>query len=143
MGVNDADERVLRATLERAVEVGLFPQKVLGIVESTGVMGVAAVADTFELIRQAVAKVIAAQEACAGRRRGSSRARPASTGLTVRPGGLSWDASSRSPARCWLPPPTMRSWPRLAARWERIVNQDVDPDRGDGGGPGIRRGIAT
>lgn len=44
--VNDADERVLRATLERAVEAGLFPKKVLGIVDSTGVMGAAAVADT-------------------------------------------------------------------------------------------------
>src|SRR6478672_1368926 len=37
--VNDADERVLRATLERGVEAGLFPQKVLAIVDSTGVMG--------------------------------------------------------------------------------------------------------
>ena len=56
--VNDADERVLRVTLERAVIAGLFPKKVLGIVDSTGVMGAAAVADTYELIRQAIAKVV-------------------------------------------------------------------------------------
>jgi hypothetical protein len=28
--VNDADEQVLKATLKRAVEAGLFPKKVLG-----------------------------------------------------------------------------------------------------------------
>src|SRR6478736_9438813 len=56
--VNDADERVLRVTLERAVKAGLFPKKVLAIVDSTGVMGAAAVADTYELVRQAIAKVI-------------------------------------------------------------------------------------
>ena len=44
--VNDADERVLRVTLQRAVAAGLFPKRVLGIVDSTGVMGAAAVADT-------------------------------------------------------------------------------------------------
>ena len=58
--VNDADERVLRVTLERAVAAGLFPKKVLAIVDSTGVMGAAAVADTYELIRQAIAKVVGA-----------------------------------------------------------------------------------
>src|SRR3954452_617575 len=58
--VNDADERVLRATLVRAVEAGVFPRRVLAIVDSTGVMGAAAVADTFTLLRQAVAKLGAA-----------------------------------------------------------------------------------
>jgi transposase len=37
--VNDADERVLKATMERAVEAGLFPKKVLAIVDSTGGRG--------------------------------------------------------------------------------------------------------
>jgi transposase len=55
--VNDADERVLHATLERAVGAGLFFNKVLGIVGSTGVMGAAAVADTFSLLRQAMVKL--------------------------------------------------------------------------------------
>src|SRR5690606_9554415 len=55
--VNDADERVLNATLERAVAAGLFPKRVLAIADSTGVMGAAAVADTFSLLRQAIAKL--------------------------------------------------------------------------------------
>ena len=43
--INDADEGCAR-TVERAVAAGLFPKKVLAIVDSTGVMGAAAVADT-------------------------------------------------------------------------------------------------
>lgn len=58
--LNDADSKVLGATIARAVERGLFPKKVLAIADSTGVMGAAAVTDTYELIRQATAKLIEA-----------------------------------------------------------------------------------
>lgn len=58
--VNDADGVVLAGTIERAVAAGLFAKKVLAIADSTGVMGAAAVADTYELIRAAIAKVVAA-----------------------------------------------------------------------------------
>lgn len=56
--VNDADGAVLAATIRRAVEHGLFAKKVLAIADSTGVMGAAAVIDTYELIRQATVKLI-------------------------------------------------------------------------------------
>jgi transposase len=56
--INDADERVLKARLRRAVAAKRFPKKVLALVDSTGVMGAAAVADTYELVRQAIAKVV-------------------------------------------------------------------------------------
>jgi hypothetical protein len=108
--VNDADERVLRFTLERAVGVGLFPKKVLGIANSIGVMGAAAVADTYELIREAIAKVIGAAggadvlpKKLRRRPTGSSTARPAPIGRIVLPGGLSWAAWSRATQD---PPPT-------------------------------------
>lgn len=58
--VNDADGKVLDATVARAVERGLFPKKVLAIADSTGVMGAAAVTDTYELLRQATAKLVEA-----------------------------------------------------------------------------------
>ncbi len=58
--VNDADGVVLRRTLARAVEAGLFKKRVTAIADSTGVMGAAAVADTYELLRSAIAKVVAA-----------------------------------------------------------------------------------
>src|SRR5260370_6168245 len=56
--VNDADGAVLAATIRRAVGHGLFAKKVLAIADSTGVMGAAAVIDTYELIRQATGKLI-------------------------------------------------------------------------------------
>src|SRR6266545_2933750 len=58
--VNDADGVVLARSIERAVAAGLFAKKVLAIADSTGVMGAAAVADTYELIRAAIAKLVAA-----------------------------------------------------------------------------------
>ena len=58
--VNDADGVVLTRTVERAVAAGVFAKKVLAIADSTGVMGAAAVADTYELLRQAIAKLIGA-----------------------------------------------------------------------------------
>src|SRR6266542_1886278 len=57
--VNDADGVALARTIERAVAAGLFAKKVLAIADSTGVMGAAAVADTYELIRAAIAKLVA------------------------------------------------------------------------------------
>ena len=58
--VNDADGVVLARTIERAVAAGVFAKRVLAIADSTGVMGAAAVADTYELLRQAIAKLIGA-----------------------------------------------------------------------------------
>lgn len=58
--LNDADGKVLDATIARAVERGLFPKRVLAIADSTGVMGAAAVTDTYELVRQATAKLVEA-----------------------------------------------------------------------------------
>ena len=55
--VNDADAMVLTCTVERAVSVGLFRKRVLAIADSTGVMGAAVVADTYELIRAAIGEV--------------------------------------------------------------------------------------
>ncbi|MGH9193517.1 MAG: transposase, partial [Acidimicrobiales bacterium] len=145
--VNDADERVLRATLERAVEAGLFPKKVLGIVDSTGVMGAAAVADTFTLLRQAIAKVGTA----AGDRL-TKRLRRAINRLCVNKARIDWaDAVAR---RAHLGELVELAQAVLAATagdadlaeardlLARIVDQDIDEAPEDGGGPAIRHGVA-
>lgn len=147
--VNDADERVLHVTLQRAVAAGLFPKKVLGIVDSTGVMGAAAVADTYELIRQAVAKVVGGGGVGAlpkklarqanGVVNGKARidwtdrtARRAELGRLV---GIGRAVLSATAGRDDLGPAR-----ELLAR---IIDQDVDDAPDDGAGPGIRRGVAV
>jgi transposase len=145
--VNDADERLLRATLERAVAAGLFPKKVLGIVDSTGVMGAAAVADTYTLLRQAIAKLGAA----AGDRL-TKRMRRAVNRLCVNKARIDWaDAAARrrhlgelvSVAKTLLAA-TAGDAELTEARelLTRVVDQDIDHD-GDGGlGPAVRQGVA-
>jgi transposase len=147
--VNDADERVLRATLERAVAAGLFPRRVLGIVDSTGVMGAAAVADTFELIRQAIAKVIGAAggaEALPGKLRRTAK------GIINGKARIDW--ADRAARRAELGRLVEVAGKVLAATagndglaearslLERIIDQDVEQTPADGGGPGIRHGVA-
>lgn len=145
--VNDADGAVLAATIRRAVEHGLFAKKVLAIADSTGVMGAAAVIDTYELIRQATTKLI---DAAGGpgalpttlRRdarqvvRGKARidwadptARRAELGRLV---GL-----GRSLLRVTEADETVIEARELLGR---ILDQDIDD--GDDGGPGIRQAVA-
>jgi transposase len=145
--VNDADGAVLAATVRRAVEHGLFAKKVLAIADSTGVMGAAAVMDTYELIRQATTKLI-----------------DAAGGPKGLPTTLRRDARQvvRGKARIdWADPAARRAeLGRLVGLGRalltftdcdesvvdarellsRILDQDVDD--GDDGQPRIRQGVA-
>lgn len=147
--INDADERVLKATLERAVAAKLFPKKVLALVDSTAVMGAAAVADTYELVRQAIAKVVnSAGGVDALPKKLQRRARGVVSGKAK----IDWsDAGVRrselgrlvSVARSVLDA-TADNDGLVEARelLERIIDQDIDAEPDDGQGPAIRRGVA-
>jgi transposase len=148
--VNDADEVVLRKTIARAAERGLFRTKVMAIADSTSVMGAAAVADTYELLRQAINAVVDAAggpKALPARLRTRARsckrgkaavdwsdpaARRAQLGELV---GLAKDLLTATAAD-----PALTGARRLL---ERIVDQDVDEHPADGGGPAIRQGVAA
>jgi len=145
--VNDADERVLRVTLKRAVAAGLFPKRVLGIVDSTGVMGAAAVADTYSLLRQAIAKL----GSVAGDRL-TKRLRRTINRLCVNKARIDWaDGTAR---RAHLGELVVLGRAVLVATADhddlgdarvllgRIIDQDIDQSPEDGGGPAIRRGVA-
>jgi transposase len=145
--VNDADERVLRITLKRAVAAGLFSKKVLAIVDSTGVMGAAAVADTFTLLRQAMVRLGDA----AGDRL-VKRLRRTINRLCVNKARIDWaDARAR---RVHLGELITLGRALLAATANvddladardllvRIIDQDIDQASADGGGPAIRHGVA-
>jgi transposase len=145
--VNDADDRVLRKTLERAVAAGLFPKRVLAIADSTGVMGAAAVADTFTLLRQAITKLGTA----AGDRL-SKKLRRRINRLCVNKASIDWaDGIAR---RTHLGELVELAKAVLAATGDddslteardllvRIVDQDIEEAPADGGGPVIRHGVA-
>jgi IS5 family transposase len=147
--INDADERVLKATLVRAVDAKLFPNKVLALVDSTGVMGAAAVADTYELVRQAIGKVV---NSGGGVDMFPKKLRRRALSVVGGKAKIDWgDAAVRrielgrlvSVARSVLDA-TADNDDLAEARelLERIIDQDVDVDADDGQGPTIRRGVA-
>ncbi len=57
--LHDADQQLFRATLRRAVELGLFPRKILALIDSSPVLGAGAVADTYALVTSAIRKLVA------------------------------------------------------------------------------------
>jgi hypothetical protein len=58
--LHDADQQVFRATLRRAVDHGLFPKRILALIDSSPVLGAGAVADTYALLQSAIRKLVAA-----------------------------------------------------------------------------------
>ena len=147
--INDADERVLKATLERAVAAKLFPKRVLALVDSTGVMGAAAVADTYELVRQAIGKVV---NSGGGVDMFPKKLRRRARSVVSGKAKIDWgDAAVRrvelgrlvSVARSVLDA-TVGNDDLVEARelLERIIDQDIDTEPEDGQGPKIRRGVA-
>ncbi len=147
--INDADERVLNVTLRRAVDAKLFPKKVLALVDSTGVMGAAAVADTYELVRQAIAKVV---NGAGGADALPKKLRRRARGVVGGKAKIDWsDTGVRrdelgrlvSVARSVLDA-TAGNDGLAGARGllERIIDQDIDTEPDDGQGPAIRRGVA-
>ena len=147
--INDADGRVLKVTLGRAVGAKLFPKKVLALVDSTGVMGAAAVADTYELVRQAIAKVI---NSGGGAEALPKKLRRRARGVVAGKAKIDWaDAGVRrgelgrlvSVARSVLDATADNAGLAEARELlERIVDQDIDAEPDDGQGPAIRRGVA-
>ena len=147
--VNDADEVVLKATIERAVAAGLFRKKVLAIADSTGVMGAAAVADTYELIRQAINRLVAA---AGGAKALPSRLRRRARDYKRGKADIDWaDGAARRTELGALVTMARELLAATAANPDcdeaaellgRIVDQDVDDQPPDGGGPTIRQGVA-
>lgn len=147
--LNDADGIVLTRTVERAVTAGLFAKRVLAIADSTGVMGAAAVADTYELIRAAIAKLVAAT--------GGPKALPARLRKRARlyvrnKAAIDWaDAAARRDELAALVGMARELLTLTADNDDsaearellsRIIDQDVEETPEDGAGPAIRHGVA-
>ena len=55
--IHDADETILRTTVEKAVQAGVLRGKVTALIDSSPVHGAGAVADTYELVRKLAARL--------------------------------------------------------------------------------------
>jgi transposase len=86
MTLHDADKALFEKTLERAVELGVFKQKITAIIDSSPVHGAGAVADTFELIRKLAGKLARAM----GERLDAELAAEALTAAAVKP-DIDWN----------------------------------------------------
>ena len=119
------------------------------MVDSTGVMGAAAVADTYELVRQAIAKVV---NGAGGAAALPKKLRRRVRGVVSGKAKIDWsDASVRRTELGRLVPvgrsvldATASNDQLVEARelLERIIDQDIDTEPDDGQGPKIRRGVA-
>jgi transposase len=147
--LNDADGVVLTRTVERAVAAGLFAKRVLAIADSTGVMGAAAVADTYELIRQAIATLVSA---AGGPKALPARLRKRARTYVRNKAAIDWaDAAARRSELDALVS-MARELLRITANNDdvaeahellsRIIDQDVEETPKDGVGPALRRGVA-
>ncbi|MGQ0825177.1 MAG: IS1182 family transposase [Actinomycetota bacterium] len=148
--VNDTDGVVLTRTIERAVTAGVFAKRVLAIADSTGVMGAAAVADTYELLRQAIAKLIGA---AGGAKALPARLRKRARAYVRAKADIDW--ADRQARRTELDAlvTTARELLTITTDDERcadarellgrIIDQDIDEAPDDGAGPQVRHGVAA
>ncbi len=147
--VNDADGVVLERTIERAVAAGLFPKKVLAIADSTGVMGAAAVADTYELLRGAIAKLIGA---AGGPKRLRAGLRKRARAYVRGKADIDWADPAARRAELGALVAMARELLGVTAGneecaeardlLERVIDQDIDETPDDGAGAAIRHGVA-
>jgi transposase len=146
--LHHADQALFRKTVRKAVEAGLFPRKILALIDSSPVLGAGAVQDTYELVRSAICKVVdAAGEAALSKkllrslRRYLSGAKPKIDWQN--PGARQLElARMVAAANKLLEAVKDREDPREAAQLlAALVAQDVeiDPDTGQ---PRIRQGVA-
>jgi hypothetical protein len=147
MVVHDADADLFEATLAKAVAAGIFKGKLTAIIDSSPVHGAGAVADTYELIRGFLAKVVRA----AGERLGAEAAGSAAPFCGSKP-DIDWqDPAARrvhlgklvAAARAVVADVAGIVDAEVAAPADllaQVIDQDVTND--EDGNPDIRHGVA-
>jgi hypothetical protein len=147
--LHDADERLFRRVVRRAVEAGVLPRRSLQLVDSSAVLGAGAVCDTYELLRRGVGQLVRAaweQSLSKALRRKLARYLKASKPR------IDWhDPAARRAELGRMVAAADRLLAATAGRSEltdaaellgRLVDQDVDRTPPDGGGPKLKRDVA-
>ena len=147
MVAHDADSELFKATLAKAVGAGIFKGSLTAIIDSSPVHGAGAVADTYELIRGFLAKVLGAAGGVV-----EGETRRGAESLCAAKADIDWhDPAARrahlgelvATARAVLADVDGTQDPALREAADllgRVVDQDVEA--GDDGEPVIRHGVA-
>lgn len=147
--LHDKDEQLFRTVVRRAVDAGVLPRRALALIDSSAVLGAGAVADTYELVRSGIRKLVraAGEDTLSQRLRRDLRrylrdAKPA----------IDWqDAAARRAELGRMVAAADRLLRATADRGEcadaaellhRLIDQDVERAADDGHGPAIRRQVA-
>jgi len=147
--LHDADERLFRRVVRRAVEAGVLPRRSLQLVDSSAVLGAGAVCDTYELLRRGIGRLVrAAGEPTlskALRRKLARYLKPAKP-------RIDWqDPQARRAELARMVDVADRLLGATAGRAEladaadllrRLVDQDVERTPPGGGGPALKREVA-
>jgi transposase len=145
---HDADAKLFEATLAKAVQRGILRGKLTAIIDSSPVHGAGAVADTYELVRGFLAKVV---RAAGGRLDAGVAARVAP--LCAGKADIDWhDPAARKAhlgelvdaareVRAAVAGIDDDTVAELAGLLDQVVAQDVDDD--ERGEPSIRQGVAA
>ncbi len=148
MIAHDADNELFRATLAKAVQAGIFKGRLTAIIDSSPVNGAGAVADSYELIRGFLRQAVRA----AGDRLSRSARATAEPFCGAKP-EIDWqDPQARrehlgelvGAARVVMAELDAVTDPAVAepvGLLGQVIDADTEPDP-DGGGPGIREGVA-
>ena len=143
----DADAELFEATLEKAVATGVLKGKLTAIIDSSPVHGAGAVAETYELIRGFLRKVVAA----AGERLGTETKQKTEPFCGAKP-DIDWQDPQARKAHLGelvsagrellaevadIDDPTVAEPAELLAR---VIDDDTDDD--EAGEPQIRQGVA-
>ena len=148
MIARDADNELFKATLAKAVQAGIFKGRLTAIIDSSPVNGAGAVADSYELIRGFLRQAVRA-----GGDGLSRSARAAAKPFCGAKPDIDWqDPQARrehlgvlvGAARTVMAELDGVTDPAVAepVGWlGQVIDADTEPDP-DGGGPGIREGVA-
>src|SRR5665213_3429521 len=145
--LEEDDQHLFEATLEKAVEAGVLKGKLTAIIDSSPVHGAGAVCDTYDLVRGFLAKLVAG----AGDRLSAAAIAAARTHIGDKP-DIDWQ--DRAGRRAYLSLLVVAAQavsaearaledPALAealALLDQVVAQDVE--EGEDGSPQIRQGVA-
>ncbi len=149
MVVHDADATLFEKTIEKAVSAGVFKGKLTAIIDSSPVHGAGAVADTYELVRGFLRKVVRA----AGERL-SAEAREAAEPFCGAKPDIDWQDPAARKAHlaelvtagmallveaAGIDDPAVREPAELLAQ---VIDADVEADESEEGNPQIRQGVA-
>jgi transposase len=147
--INQADEALFRKVVARAVEAGVLPRRALQVIDSSAILGAGAVKDTYDLLRSGIRRLYrAAGEHTLPRRLRRKVRRYLGEGKPR----IDWQdpAARRGELRRMVEAADLllratADRPELgedASLLRQLIDQDVDREPPDGGGPAIRRGTA-